>query len=70
MVNIRILPWDFEIWSLIFPLIFGVLVIILGIHPIHYTPTFLGILGIALIVFAVLIGGIVVLLATLIGAFS
>jgi len=48
----------------------SILVIGLGIRPIHYTPTFLGILGVGLIICAVLIGGIIVLLATFIGALS
>jgi len=51
-------------------ILFAVLVIFLAIKPIHYTPVFLGILGIALIVFAVLIGGIIVLLATFMGALT
>ncbi len=51
-------------------ILFAVLVIFLAIKPIHYTPVFLGILGIALIVFAILIGGIIVLLATFMGALT
>ncbi|MHA1915721.1 MAG: hypothetical protein ACW986_18215 [Promethearchaeota archaeon] len=51
-------------------IIFAVIVIALGIKPIRYTPVFLGILGILLIVFGILIGGIFVLLGTFIGAIS
>ena len=51
-------------------IIFAVVVIFLGIKPIRYTPVFLGILGILLIVFGILIGGIFVLLGTFIGAIS
>jgi hypothetical protein len=51
-------------------LIFAVIVIALGIKPIRYTPVLLGVLGILLIVFGILIGGIIVLLGTFIGAIS
>lgn len=66
-----ILPWNFfGILGFVLAILVSILVIGLGIRPIHYTPTFLGILGVGLIVFAVLIGGIIVLLATFIGAIS
>ncbi|MFX0019776.1 MAG: hypothetical protein ACFFAK_00235 [Promethearchaeota archaeon] len=65
-----IMPYNFGILGLILGIFGSILVIGLGIRPIHYTPTFLGILGVGLIVCAVLIGGIIVLLATLIGAIS
>ncbi len=48
----------------------GILVVLLGIKPIHYTPVFLGILGIGIIFFGVLIGGIVVIIATILGAIT
>ncbi|MFX0003279.1 MAG: hypothetical protein ACFE9J_07320 [Candidatus Hermodarchaeota archaeon] len=48
----------------------AILSILLGIKPIHYTPTFLGIIGLLLIIFSVFIGGIVVLLAAIIGAIT
>ncbi len=51
-------------------LILAFLVILLGIKPIHYTPVFLGILGVGIIVFGVLIGGIAVLIATILGAIT
>ena len=72
MTGTAILPYAgiWGIWVLILSLLASVLVMVLGIRPIHYTPTFLGILGVGLIVCAVLIGGIIVLLATLIGAIS
>lgn len=67
----RIMPYDpWGIWGLVLSLLASILVIGLGIRPIHYTPTFLGILGVGLIVCAVLIGGIIVLLATFVGAIS
>ena len=65
-----IMPYNFGILGLVLSLAASILVIGLGIRPIHYTPTFLGILGVGLIVCAVLIGGIIVLLATFIGAIS
>ena len=48
----------------------AILVIFLGIRPIHYTPVFLGILGVGIIFFGVLIGGIIVILATIYGAIT
>ncbi len=51
-------------------LLLAILVILLGIRPIHYTPVFLGILGIGVIFFGVLIGGIIVIVATLLGTIT
>lgn len=65
-----IMPYNFGILGLVLAILASILVVGLGIRPIHYTPTFLGILGVGLIVCAVLIGGIIVLLATFIGAIS
>jgi hypothetical protein len=48
----------------------SILVILLGIRPIHYTPVFLGILGVVIIFFGVLIGGIIILVATILGAIT
>lgn len=48
----------------------AILVILLGIRPIHYTPVFLGILGVGILIFGVLIGGIVVIVATILGAIT
>jgi len=48
----------------------AILVILLGIRPIHYTPVFLGILGVGIIFFGVLIGGIIVIIATILGAIT
>lgn len=70
MVGIGLMPYNFGIIGGIISLILAVLVIGLGVRPIHYTPTFLGILGVGLIICAALIGGIIVLLATFIGALS
>jgi len=51
-------------------LLLAILVILLGIKPIHYTPVFLGILGVGIIFFGVLIGGLIVLVATILGAIT
>lgn len=48
----------------------AILPILLGLKPIHYTPTFLGVFGILLIIFSVFIGGLIVLLAAIIGAIT
>jgi len=51
-------------------LVLAILVILLGIRPIHYTPVFLGILGVGIIFFGVIIGGIAVIVATILGAIT
>ena len=51
-------------------LLLAILVILLGIRPIHYTPVFLGILGVSIIIFGVVIGGIIILVATFLGAIT
>ncbi|MBY8988201.1 MAG: hypothetical protein KGD61_07075 [Candidatus Lokiarchaeota archaeon] len=70
LIGSGLMPYGFGVLSGVLGLLFAVLVIFLAIRPIHYTPVFLGILGIALIVLAVLIGGIVVLLAMFLGALT
>jgi len=68
--------WDFGLiidfgWIIeLIAIVLAILPILLRLKPIHYTPTFLGGIGIVLIIFSVLIGGIVVFLAALIGAFT
>ncbi len=69
-MGVEVLDYGNDMLSGILGLIFAVLVIFLSIRPIHYTPAFLGILGIALIVFSILLGGIIVILATFLGAIS
>ncbi len=70
IIGIDYLLYGFGMVGGIFALIFSILAIGLGVKPIHYAPVFIGILGILLIVFASLIGGIIVLLATFLGAIS
>jgi hypothetical protein len=65
-----LMPYGFGIIGAVFTIIFAIIAIALGIKPIHYTPFILAILGILLIIFASLIGGIFVLLATFIGLIS
>ena len=67
LIGFGITLWEFGWISGLLGLLFAVLVILLGIKPIHYAPVFLGILGILLLIFGILIGGIIVLLAMLIG---
>lgn len=69
LFNLSILPWFGWIGGLV-GILLAVCVIFLGIRPIHYTPTILGVIGVVLIIFAVLLGGIAVLLAMFIGAVS
>jgi hypothetical protein len=64
-----------EFWSFgwvieLIAVILAILPILLGLKPIHYTPTFLGGIGLFLIIFSVFIGGIVVFLAAIIGAIT
>jgi hypothetical protein len=70
LIGQGLMPYGFGWISGVLGIIFAVLVILLAIRPIHYTPVFLGILGIALIVLAILIGGIIIVLATFIGAIT
>ncbi len=51
-------------------LIIAIIAIFLGFKPIHYTPAILGVIGLFLIIFGILIGGIIVLLAAFVGALS
>jgi len=69
-VGLGLMPYGFGIFSGVFGLILALVAIFLGIKPIHYTPFILGVIGVFLIIFAVLIGGIIVLLATFIGLIS
>ena len=67
-VEIAIWGWGWIGGAVAFVL--AILVILLGIRPIHYTPVFLGILGVGILFFGVLIGGIAVLVATILGAIT
>ncbi|MHA1459993.1 MAG: hypothetical protein ACTSO8_00790 [Promethearchaeota archaeon] len=67
-VEIAIWGWGWIGGAVAFVL--AILVIFLGIRPIHYTPVFLGILGVGILFFGVLIGGIAVIVATILGAIT
>jgi len=67
-VEIAVWGWGWIGGAVAFVL--AILVIFLGIKPIHYTPVFLGILGVGILFFGVLIGGIAVIIATILGAIT
>ncbi|MFX1374515.1 MAG: hypothetical protein ACFFA0_01770 [Promethearchaeota archaeon] len=69
-MDFEIIDYGFGIIDGVLGLIFAVIVIFLSIKPIHYTPVFLGILGILLLIFSILIGGIIVIFATFIGGIT
>lgn len=69
IMNVEILFWWGWIGGAV-ALGLSILVILLGIRPIHYTPVFLGILGCGIIFFGVLIGGIIIIIATILGAIT
>ncbi len=72
---LKIIGFELAIWGWgaiggVIALILAILVILLGIRPIHYTPVFLGILGVSVIFFGVLIGGIIIIIATIMGVLT
>ena len=70
IMGTSIAAWGWEWIGGLAALGLAVLAILLGIRPIHYTPVFLGILGVGILIFGVLIGGIVVIVATILGAIT
>ena len=62
--------WSFGIIFELVALVLAIIAILLGIKPVHYTPSILIVLGLFLIIFGSWIGGIVVLIAALIGLLS
>ena len=70
LIGFGLMPWGFDWISGLLGILFAVLAILLGYKPIHYAPVFLGILGILLLIFGILFGGLIVLIATLIGAIT
>ncbi len=69
-MGVEVLDYGNNILSGTLGIIFAVLAILLGIRPIHYTPAILIGLGILLMVFSIIVGGIIVLLAGFIGTIS
>ena len=67
-VEVAVWGWGWIGGAIAFGL--GILCILLGIRPIHYTPVFLGIFGVGVIICGVLIGGIIVVIATILGAIT
>ena len=72
---LKIMGTELAIWGWgaiggVVALLLAALVILLGFKPIHYTPVFLGILGVGIIIFGVLIGGIIIIIATILGALT
>jgi hypothetical protein len=70
IMTVEIAFWGWGWMGGAIALILAIFVILLGIKPIHYTPVFLGFLGVGIIVCGVLIGGIAVLIACIIGAMT
>lgn len=70
IIGVEIAVWGWGWIGGLVALILSILVILLGIRPIHYTPVFLGIMGVGIIFFGVIIGGIAVLIATFLGAIT
>ena len=70
IAGVSIAVWGWGAIGGAIALILAILVILLGIRPIHYTPVFLGILGVSVLIFGVLIGGIVIIVATILGALT
>ena len=59
--------WSFNITTEVIAVVLAIIATLLGIKPIHYTPTILTVIGILLIIFGSWIGGIIVLLAAVLG---
>lgn len=64
------ISWSFGIIYDVIALVLALLAILLGVKPIHYTPAFLTVFGILIIIFGSWIGGIIVLLAGVLGAIT
>ena len=65
-----LMSYGFGVIGTILIFVFAIITIALGIKPIRGTPFILALLGVLLIVFASLIGGIFVLLGAFIGFLS
>jgi hypothetical protein len=70
LIGAGLMPYGFGMLSGVLGLLFAVLVIFLAIRPLHYVPIMFGVLGVALLVIAVLIGGIIIILAAFMGALT
>jgi hypothetical protein len=65
-----LVAWGLGIGGTIIALIISIIAIGLGFYPINYTPAILGVIGVFLLIFGILIGGIFVLLAAFLGGIS
>ncbi len=70
VMSVEIAVWGWGWIGGVVVFVLAILVIFLGIRPIHYTPVFLGILSVGILFFGVLIGGIAVIIATILGAIT
>jgi len=70
LADFGLMKYGLGITGTIIALIIAIVAIFLGFRPIHYTPAILGVIGLFLIIFGILIGGIIVLLAAFLGALS
>ncbi len=70
LAGFGLMKYGLGIAGTIIALIIAIIAIFLGFRPIHYTPAILGVIGLFLIIFGILIGGIIVLLAAFMGALS
>ena len=70
LAGFGLMKYGLGIPGTIIALIIAIIAIFLGFRPIHYTPAILGVIGLFLIIFGMLIGGIIVLLAAFLGALS
>jgi len=66
-----LMPWGFG-WLIsgLIGILLAIAALFLGIKPIDYMPFLLGVIGVGLIILGLLIGGIIVLIATLFGVLS
>ena len=65
-----LVAWGFGLTGTILAIIISIIALGLGFYPIQYTPVILGVIGVFLIIFGILIGGIFILLAAFFGGIS
>ncbi len=66
----RLVPYGFGWISGVIGILLAIAALSIGIKPIHYAPFLLGLIGVPLIILGLLIGGIIVLVATFFGLIS
>jgi hypothetical protein len=65
-----LMPYGFGWIGAIIGILLAIAAILLGIKPIDYAPFLFGVIGVILIIMGLLIGGIIVLVATFFGVIS